>query len=196
MNERAAVDAIEIESLLRGFGDRLIAQRRLRWYLLAPNPRTIAVALLACLALAPGCAAGAIFLMAESRAVEAAEQDAELPLMKSNRLQPMWRPSEILHDRVVASVRPALYQVAADLDPLVPAVIRGRIEDAVIETVAYQAPASPATVAAATRQKIRRDVSRAKAPKIVAENKVATESNSSDASPLSFLKKLFGYRST
>jgi len=184
MSAQTDADTAEIEALLRDFGDSQIAQRAGRQSWFAFSSRT--VALLLSFIVAPGCATAAIFLMTDQIGLQAQADDADAILAKSDRLQPRLRPAEISRD-YRPDVRPQPVEAFGASDLFVSSAIRGRIEDAMIETAAASPQAAPTTVdGVAHKQKTRRPVGQIKPPALPAE------SASLEARPPSLLEKLFG----
>ena len=186
MNAPVQADAVEIEALLRDFSDSLAAQQarlQLRQGWFAFSSRT--VALLLSFIVAPGCATAAIFLMTDQIGLQAQADDADVILAKSDRLQPRLRPAAISRE-YEPDVRPQPVEASGASDLFVSSAIRGRIEDAMIETAAASPQATPAVDAVVPKQKTRRPVSQIKPPALPAESAPL------EAPPPSLLEKLFG----
>jgi hypothetical protein len=188
MNAPVQADAVEVEALLQDFSDSLAAQqarRQLRQGWFAFSSRS--VALLLSFAVAPGCATAAIFLMTDQIGLQAQADDADTILAKSDRLQPRLRPANISRE-YEPDVRPQPVEAFGASDLFVSSAIRGRIEDAMIETAAAGPPAASTADGVAHKQKTRRSVGQIK-PSVP-----RAESASLDARPLSLSEKLFGLR--
>jgi hypothetical protein len=186
MNAPVQADAVEIEALLRAFSDSLAARqarRQLRQGWFAFSSRT--VALLLSFIVAPGGATAAIFLMTDQIGLQAQADDADAILAKSDRLQPRLRPAEISRD-YRPDVRPQPVEAFDASDLFVSNAIRGRIEDAMIETAAASPQTAPTVDGVAHKQKTRRPVGPIKPPALPAESAAL------DARPPSLLGKLFG----
>ena len=153
MNAPLQADAVEIEALLRDFSDSLAAQqarRQLRQGWFAFSSRT--AALLLSFIVAPGCATAAIFLMTDRIGLQAQADDTDAILAKSDRLQPRLRPAAISRDYEPV-VRPQPVEASGASDLFVSSAIRGRIEDAMIETAAASPPSAATVDAIAYKQK-------------------------------------------
>ena len=201
MSESANRQNASLEDLLRGLAELPPAQRR---PIEAPHDvsdfgrSSILAAVVALMIFVPGCAASAFLLLQSDDAIASPglSPGSDPLLTKSDRLPPFARPVEPAHDSIAHALvlgdvksMSALY-TPRNIAAVVPATMRGRIEDLPIAATSAGANAQDAMAELITsptpKPKARHRLAPVKQPKLVAEV-VQPEPE-----PPSLLQRLFG----